>query len=202
MGDRVVDRDDGERRAHAVAATVRPVASPAAIGKPFERVADACPVDTARADTPQRRPEIEQRQRIGDRVQAPGDGDEGAARERDRQGAEPVDEPALERHQPGLAQDEDREGDLNGGASPFVLGVDRMHEQRPAMLQAGDHHHAGDAGQELDPAIMENARHGRRCSGASSRNWHGLDIGAAGFHWKDGTTWDAVGPCNHPADRN
>jgi hypothetical protein len=38
-------------------------------------------------------------------------------------------------------------------ARPAVAVMDRLHEQRPAVLQVGDHHHAGDAHPQLQPPI-------------------------------------------------
>jgi hypothetical protein len=55
-------------------------------------------------------------------------------------------------HQPGLDDDEQREGKLDRGATPVILGVDGIDEQRPSVLQVGDHRHADDAHHELDPA--------------------------------------------------
>src|SRR5437588_8530442 len=59
---------------------------------------------------------------------------------------------AFDRHQPGLGEHEDRERDLDRRASPMVFLIDRPDEQRPAVLQVGDHHHADDAEDELTPA--------------------------------------------------
>ena len=44
-------------------------------------------------------------------------------------------------------------GDLDGGASPAVLLMDGLDEQRPAILKVGDHHHADDAGEQLMPTV-------------------------------------------------
>src|SRR5438270_719584 len=81
----------------------------ATIGKPLERVADAGPVDRARADAADRGREVQQEQRIGDRVDDPGDADQHAADEHHRTRPEAVDEVAFDRDQPGLGDDEDRE---------------------------------------------------------------------------------------------
>src|SRR6516162_1930431 len=64
---------------------------------------------------------------------------------------EPVDEPALYRNQPGLRNDENAECHLDGSGAPVIFLIDRIDEQRPAVLQVGDHHHADDAGDKLAP---------------------------------------------------
>ena len=64
---------------------------------------------------------------------------------------EPVDEPALYRNQPGLRSDENAECHLDGSGAPVIFLIDRIDEQRPAVLQVGDHHHADDAGDKLAP---------------------------------------------------
>src|SRR5246127_4753540 len=71
---------------------------------------------------------------------------------------EGVDQPALHWHQPGLGENENREGDLNSGATPMVLLVDRDDKQSPAILEVGDHHHADDADPELDQTDRRRRR--------------------------------------------
>ena len=62
-----------------------------------------------------------------------------------------IDEPGFHRHQPCLGGDEDREGELDRRAAPVELGVDGIDEERPAILQVGDHRHAENAEGELPP---------------------------------------------------
>ena len=150
-GDHVLDRDDGERRSRAEARRGQSGGEAAPVGEPFQRVADAGAVDRAGPDAADRGGDIEEGQRIGDRVHRPGDADQHAADQHDDLGAEAIDEPALDRHQPGLRQHEDAERHLDRGPAPVVLLVDRVDEQRPAVLQVGDHHHADDADHELQP---------------------------------------------------
>src|SRR5262249_39662809 len=66
--------------------------------------------------------------------------------------------------QPGFGDDEDGEGELDRRAAPVILGVDRIDEQRPAVLQVGDHRHADDAHHELEPT--ETCAKRRGCNGA------------------------------------
>jgi hypothetical protein len=40
--------------------------------------------------------------------------------------------------------------------------VDRVHEQVPAVLQVGDHHHADDADHQLQPTISRRCGRRRR----------------------------------------
>jgi hypothetical protein len=82
---------------------------------------------------------------------------EKAADEHDRTGAESVHQIAFDRHQPGLGQNKDREGNLDRGPAPAVLVSDRIYEQRPAVLEIGNHRHADDAHQELPPSIERMA---------------------------------------------
>ena len=63
-----------------------------------------------------------------------------------------VDQVSLDRYEPCLGQDEDREGDLNRRAAPMIFLIDRIDEKRPSILQVGDHHHADDAEDKLPPA--------------------------------------------------
>ena len=72
-----------------------------------------------------------------------------------RPGPDAVDQVAFERQQPGLAQHKYREGELDGRPAPAMRPVDRQHEQRPAVLQVGDRHHANDAEDELAPARVQ-----------------------------------------------
>ena len=150
--DDLLDRHDGQRRAGAKAGRGQPGAQTAPVGEPFQRVADAGAVDRAGADPADRRGDVEEGQRIGHRVHDPGDPDQNPADQHDDLRAEAVDKPALDRHQPGLGQDEDAERHLDRGAAPLIFGIDRQDEQRPAILQVGDHHHAGDAERQLHPS--------------------------------------------------
>ena len=77
--DHVRDRNDGQRRAGAESHRGQPGRQSAAIRKPLERVADAGAVHGAGADAADCRGEVEQRQRVGDRVDHPGDADQDAS---------------------------------------------------------------------------------------------------------------------------
>ena len=68
---------------------------------------------------------------------------------------EAVDEVALDRNQPGLDQNEEREGHLDGRPAPVEFGVDRIDEQRPAVLEVRDTGHADDADDQLRPWIRQ-----------------------------------------------
>ena len=71
---------------------------------------------------------------------------------------EAIDEVTFDRNEPSLDENEDSEGDLNGRATPVVFGIDRIDEQRPAVLQVRHACHADDADDELHPRIPERGR--------------------------------------------
>ena len=150
--DHVGDRNDGECRACAETCRRQACSEAAPVGKPLERVADRAAVNHARANTADRRAEIKQRKRVRDRVNHPRDRNQHARAADHRARAELVDQIAFDRHQPGFCEHEDREGDLNRRAPPVVFLIDRTDEQRPAVLQVGDHHHAYDTEDELTPS--------------------------------------------------
>ena len=145
-------------------AAVRPAAR--LVGKPFQGIADAGAVDGAGANAADRGGDVEHGQRTDIGVQHPRDADQHAADHHDDLGAVAVDEPAFDRHQPCLGEHEDAESDLDGGTVPAELLSDRSHEQCPAVLQVGDHHHADDADDQLQPAV------GRRTRGRSLLRRH------------------------------
>ena len=155
------------RRARAKTRRGQAGGQAALVGEPFQRIADAGAVDRAGADAADRGGDVEHGERTHIGVQHPRDADQHAADHHDDLGAVAVDEPAFDRHQPGLGEHEDGEGDLDGGAVPAVLLPDRPDEQRPSVLQVGDHHHTDNADQQLQPAA------GRRLCGRSLVRRHG-----------------------------
>ena len=161
--DHIGDRDNGERRSGAKSRGGESGGEAAAIRKPFKRVADRAAVDDTSADTADRRTEIEQEQRVGDRIDHPGDRHQKARAADHDARAELVDEIALDRHQPRLRQHEDCECDLNRRPPPVVFVFDRTDEQRPAVLQVGDHHHADDAEDQLPPTGRVGRERAFRC---------------------------------------
>jgi len=62
-----------------------------------------------------------------------------------------IDEPCLDRDKPGLREHKKCKGQLDCSPAPVVLRVDRIDEQRPAVLKIRDHSHADDAHRELQP---------------------------------------------------
>ncbi len=173
--DHVRDRHHGERGAGAKTRGRQARGKTAPVGEPLQRVADAGTIDDAGADAAERGGNVEQRQRVGIGVHDPGDGDQHAAQTNHDARAELVDQIAFERHQPRLGDDEDRERDLDRGASPVVFLVDRIDEESPAILQVRDHHHADDAEYELSPARRFGRGHigssRRRCRTCRSRHF-------------------------------
>ena len=69
--------------------------------------------------------------------------------------------------------------ELDRGTAPAMLVGNRIDEQRPSVLQVGDHRHAHDSHRELAPSEVGAAREvagagddGRRCNGNGLMN-HG-----------------------------
>ena len=150
--DHAGDRHHGDGGARAEAGRGRARGEAAAVRKPFQRVADAGAVDRAGADAGDDGGGVQHRQRVRVGIQNPGHRDHHAAEHDDDARAVFIDEPGFDRDQPGLGHDEDREGELDRGAAPVIFRIDRIDEQRPAILQVGDHRHADDAHDQLKPA--------------------------------------------------
>ncbi len=153
--DHVLDGDHGQRRTRPEACRGNACRQSAPPGEPLQRVADAGPVDRACADAGDDLGNVVLGERAGIGIHDPADRTQDTAEENHDARTEFVDEPALDRHQPGLEQYEKRERDLDRGPVPTEFLLDVRHEKRPAVLQVGDHHHAGDADDELHPRIRE-----------------------------------------------
>src|SRR5436305_1816304 len=80
-------------------------------------------------DATECRSDVERGERVGGRVHHPGDSDKNPDDEDHDFGPEPIDEPALDRNQPSLGEDENRECYLDGRAPPVILFVDRANKQ-------------------------------------------------------------------------
>jgi hypothetical protein len=113
---------------------------------------------TVRAEPAPNPAEIQQEERVGDRVDDPPNRDQHATEADHDARAELVDEVAFDRDQPGLGQDKNRECHLNGRSAPVELRLNRPDEQGPAVLQIGDHHHADDAEDQLAPPCRLGCR--------------------------------------------
>jgi hypothetical protein len=74
-----------------------------------------------------------------------------------------VNQPPVERLHPCLEQDEEREGVLNVRQFPAGATLQRLHEQRPGVLQVRDHDHRDERRDELKPSIVNI--HGTSWSG-------------------------------------
>jgi hypothetical protein len=145
------DRHDGDRRTGAKARRGQAARQATAAGKPFGRLTDGGCVDDAGAEAADRGTDIEQRQAVRERLARPAGADQHAAQGSGCAGAGPVDPRTRQRQRPGFHQHEDREGGLYRRLAPVKAGVDRRHEQSPAVLQVGDHHHANNAEYKLMP---------------------------------------------------
>ena len=160
-GDHAGDRHDRHRRPGAETRRRQPGGQPAPVRKPFQRIPHCRAVDEAGADAAQPGRHIQEPKHVRSAVEHPGQPDQRTPGHHRQLGADPVDHVAFERQQPGFADDEHGESDLDGGAAPVMRLVDRQHEQRPAILQVGDHHHAHDTQHQLAPARVQ-CRHPER----------------------------------------
>ena len=127
----------------------------AAVLEPFQRRPDRPAVDERGADARRAIEHVQHRQRRGvpqprpaEAAQQSGGADEPAR-------AEAIDEPSIERLDPGLKQDEEREGELNVGELPAGARLQRFDEERPGVLQVRDHDHRDQRRDELEPAIVQ-----------------------------------------------
>ena len=150
--DEVGDRHNGECRARAKGGGREAGGQPPALREPLQRVAHARTVDDPRADPSDEASRVEREEgpRLG--VEPPGDSDQDATDGDQPSRAEAIHEVALERHEPGLGQDEQGEGDLNRRFSPVELAVDRVDEERPAILEISDRDHPDNAEHQLHPS--------------------------------------------------
>src|SRR5262249_45153833 len=125
------------------------------VGKPLERVADARAVDAARADASHDLGGVVAGRTAEGRgvgIHHPTQAGEDTAEQNDELGPPLVDEPAFDGNQPRLKQNEQGKGDLDLSPLPVERLLDIGHKERPTVLQVGDHHHADDADDELNPA--------------------------------------------------
>ena len=83
--------------------------------------------------------------RTGSREQAPG--------HHHRPWSIAIHQPAFEGREPGIHENQDRERNLDGGSVPVVGIVYRIDEQRPAILQIGQHDGGKRCEGELEPAV-------------------------------------------------
>jgi hypothetical protein len=153
------DRHDGEGRAHPIPRGGQASGQAAVVGEPFQRIAHGAPIDNAATDATNHRRSVEHGQRTGIGVGHPAKPHQDTSHQEHGPETALVDQPALKRHEPGLHEDKNREGQLNGGTAPLILLVDRVHKQGPPVLQIGDGHHTDDANDQLQDPVS----HGRRC---------------------------------------
>jgi hypothetical protein len=158
----MMNGSDGERGARTESGCGQTRCKAALVRKPFQRVADAGAVDAAGTDARDNHAEIVTAERVGLRVDDPPDRAENAAEQNHDARAVFVDEPALDRDQPGLEQHEQREGPLDFSARPAEFLLDIGDEERPAVLIVRDHHHREHADDQLRPAIGVADATGRR----------------------------------------
>src|SRR6266581_4483775 len=100
--DHRLDRRDRQRGARAESRRGDACGKAALVGKPFQRIADAGAVDAAGADAGDDHPEIIAVERGCFGVDRPSDGAKDAANQNDNTRTVFIDEPAFDRHQPGL----------------------------------------------------------------------------------------------------
>jgi hypothetical protein len=143
------DRHDRESRPGAETGRREARRQSAPVGKPLERIAYAGAVHRARSDAADRGGDVKNAQRVGIGVERPRKSAQDPAHEHDQPRPVSIDEIAFDRHQPGLEQHENRERHLDRRATPVMLAVDGIDEQRPTVLKVGHHRHAKNAEDEL-----------------------------------------------------
>ena len=156
-----LDRRDRQRGARTEPGRGNTGREAAFVRKPLQSVADAGAIDAAGADACDDHTEVIAVQRGRFRVDDPTDRAQDAAQENHEARTVFVDEPAFDRHQPGLEEHKQRESPLDIGAGPSEFLLDVGDEEGPAILVVGDHHHRGDANGQLRPAIC--VAHPRGC---------------------------------------
>ena len=122
-------------------------------GKPLQRVTDTRSIDAASTDAAKNGAGVEHRQRLGHGVHDPGNGDENASTHDDPARTVLVHQIRFNRNQPGFDEHEQGERDLDRRAPPVMLGVDRVDEQSPAVLQVGDACHGDHTDDQLYPWV-------------------------------------------------
>ena len=150
--DHVGDRNDGDCRTSAEASGRRAGGKTAPVGKPLQRVADAGAIHRARAHAGDHGGGIQSDERTGVGIEIQASAIRTPPNITMTRRAVDIDEIGFDRNEPGLGSDEDREGGLDRGATPMIFGVDRIDKEGPAVLKVGDHRHADDAANQLDPA--------------------------------------------------
>ena len=171
------DERNEQRRAAAESRRHDARRQPAAVLEPLQRRSDRSAVHERGADARRAVQGVEHRQRGGvsqsrpaQPAQQPRGADEPAR-------AEAIDEPSIERLDPRLKQDEQRERELNVREPPARARLERLDEERPGVLQVRDHDHRDQRGAELKPAVVDvhrttssmrgADRAGPRCSSSS-----------------------------------
>ncbi len=151
------DRNE-QRRAASESSRHDPRRETASIGKPFESRSDRSAVDERGADAGQHVGGIELRERrrrshVGPTRTAQ------HARDRDEETRpQTIDQPAVERLNPCLKEDEQREGRRDLRQLPSGCRLNRLDEERPRVLKVGDHDHRHERRPELHPAIVQPHR--------------------------------------------
>ena len=123
--------------------------------EPLERRPDRAAVDEGRADARDAVHDVEHRQRRRIAEPGPAEAAEQTCGADEAARAEPIDEPTVQRLDPRLTQDEQRERELDVGAHPARLRLHRLDEQQPRILQVGDHDHRHERSAQLKPAIVD-----------------------------------------------
>src|SRR5207244_6171381 len=103
--------------------------------EPLQRVADARAIEDAGANSADQAARVQRQERTRVGVDRPGDADEDASGGDQPSRAEAIDEVALEWHEPRLGQHEHGEGDLECRLPPMKPAIDRIDEERPAVLE-------------------------------------------------------------------
>jgi hypothetical protein len=102
--------------------------------EPLQGVADAGAVNAAGADAAERGGKIQYGERTRAGIHDPGERHQNAAAKHYPARSEAVDQIAFNRNEPCLDQNKNGERDLNRAASPVILGIYGIDEERPPVL--------------------------------------------------------------------
>ena len=160
--DHAVEGHDRRDAASREASGGKPDGEAALVREPFLRILVRGSEHQPGGQTGYHGGDVEEVQGIGDRIDVPGDRDQWTA-ETDQLWTETIEEISGQGHShERFRRDDDREGPLQRGGAPGVFLIDRIDEQRPAVLHVGHRHHADDAEDELAPSPRRESANVRR----------------------------------------
>ena len=146
---------DEQRRAAAKSGRDDARRQPASLLEPLQRRADRSAVHERGADPGHAVKRVEHGKRSGVTEAGPTEPAEQARRADEPTRPKSIDQPPIERLDPGLEEDEQREGKLDIRQLPVRARLHRLDEQRPGVLQVRDHDHRDERRAQLKPSIVD-----------------------------------------------